>query len=412
MENSSSDRDWMANVAAVWVAVLIAMMGMSLVIPFLPLYLPELHVAPREVPLWAGWVGGVNFLFAAGFAPLWGTLADRFGRKPMAIRALIGLGVAVGLMGYVHDVHQLFGLRIIQGAFGGFVAEAIALVSVSVPRKHLGGALGFLQTAVVGGNFIGPLAGAELSRAFGYRATFRITGGALFLAMLLILFLVREAHTLPDAEDRKGVADNVRDLLRVPQLRWIIAVVLFSQSGMMLINPQITLFVKDLVHDAGHLKRWAGLVTAAPALSSFLMSPLWGRAGDRRGHAIMLSAALLAAALVVPWAALAGAVWKVAVIRLLMGAFTSALNPSTHSVVAHSVERSRTAGAFSLLSSAGMLGASLGPFASGPLASAFGIRPLFPITALLLLAASLCAARVVALPPAVVLQLPESASAE
>ena len=388
-----ADRSWIWNVAVVWLAVLIAIMGMSLVIPFLPLYLEELHVPPAEVRLWAGWVGGANFLCAAVAAPIWGTVADRFGRKPMAIRALVGLAVAVGLMGFVQNVQQLFALRLLQGAFGGFVAAAIALVGVSVPRERLGSALGFLQSAVVGGNLVGPLLGGELSHYFGYRNTFRITGGALLLAMVLIMVLVRERHTAPEADARKGVAANIRDLLSLPAMRWTLFVVLFSQSGMMLINPQITLFVRDLVGDSENVNRLAGLVTAAPALSSFLMAPLWGRAGDRKGHAGMLALALGCAALVAPWAGAVTLFWHLFLVRLCMGAFTSALNPSTHAIVAHSVEERRTAGAFSLLSSAQMLGACIGPFLSGPLAATYGARPLFPVTGALLLAAAACAWR-------------------
>ena len=90
----------MRTVAVVWLAVVIAMIGMSLVIPFLPLYLTELHVPPDQLKLWAGWIGGANFLVAALFAPIWGTLADRVGRKPMAIRALVGLAVATPTFAY------------------------------------------------------------------------------------------------------------------------------------------------------------------------------------------------------------------------------------------------------------------------------------------------------------------------
>jgi DHA1 family multidrug resistance protein-like MFS transporter len=91
------------------------------------------------------------------------------------------------------------------------------------------------------------------------------------------------------------------------------------------------------------------------------------------------------------------AAWHLFAIRLVMGAFTAAVNPSAHSAVAHCVEESRTAAAFSLLSSAQMLGACLGPFASGPIATVWGIRPLFPVTALLLFLAGLTALRVRAL---------------
>ena len=112
----------MWNVGVLWIAELIALMGMSLVMPFLPLYLAELGVADRQAKLWAGWVGGANFLCAALVAPVWGAIADRFGRKPMAVRALLGLAVSVWFMAEVTNVYQLFGLRMLQGAFGGFVA--------------------------------------------------------------------------------------------------------------------------------------------------------------------------------------------------------------------------------------------------------------------------------------------------
>ncbi len=391
------DRGWIWTVGIVWLAELIALMGMSLVMPFLPLYLRELRVPENQVHLWAGWVGGANFLCAALFAPLWGTVADRYGRKPMAIRALFGLALAVGLMGFAQNVYQLFALRMLQGALGGFVAAAIALVGTSVPRARMGSALGFLQTAVVAGNLVGPLIGGELSHQFGYRNTFRITGGALILAALLIIFFVRERHQPPSEEERKGVADNVRELLRIPQLKWTLLVVLLSQSGMMLINPQISLFVEEIVPGREDLNRIVGLVIAAPALTSFLMAPVWGKLGDRRGHALVLGVALIGAGLAAPPAAWVQAAWQLILIRLAMGAFTSAMNPSTHSVVAHSVEERRTAGAFSLLSSAQMLGACLGPFASGPLAVAVGVRPLFPITGFLLLAAGVAAFRVFSL---------------
>lgn len=391
------DRGWIWTVGIVWLAELIALMGMSLVMPFLPLYLRELRVPESQVHLWAGWVGGANFLCAALFAPLWGTVADRYGRKPMAIRALIGLAVAVGLMGFVQNVYQLFALRMLQGALGGFVSAAIALVGSSVPRERMGSALGFLQTAVVAGTLVGPLIGGELSHQFGYRSTFRITGGALILAALLIFFFVRERHQPPPKEERKGVADNVRELLRIPQLKWTLLVVLLSQSGMMLINPQISLFVEEIVPGREDLNRIVGLVIAAPALSSFMMAPIWGKLGDRRGHALVLGISLVGAGLAVPPAAWVHTAWHLILIRLAMGAFTSAMNPSTHSVVAHSVEERRTAGAFSLLSCAQMLGACLGPFISGPLAVVVGVRPLFPLTGVLLLAAGAAAFRVVSL---------------
>jgi DHA1 family multidrug resistance protein-like MFS transporter len=260
----------------------------------------------------------------------------------------------------------------------------------------MGSVLGFLQTSVVGGNLIGPLIGGELSQRYGYRATFTITAGALVVAGLLVILFVRERHAPPMAHERRSVSANVRELMQLPALRWMLVCVICGHSALMLINPQISLFVSDLAHDPAHLNRWVGLVVAAPAFSSFLAATWWGRAGDHRGHAGVLSMALAGAAICTLPATFANALWQLLAIRFCLGGFTAALTPSTHSVVAHSVPEHRTAGAFSLLSSAQMMGACLGPFASGPLAGSFGVRPLFPVTSLLLLIAAFAAFRAAA----------------
>ena len=380
---------WVFNLIVVWIAEFIAIVGMSLVIPFLPLYLSEdLGVSPRAAPMWAGIIGGANFIMAALVAPIWGGLADRHGRKPMAVRALLGLAIAVGLMGYAQNAYHLLGLRLLQGALGGFVAAAIALVGSSVPRDRLGGALGTLQTAVVSGHLIGPLFGGFLSDRYGFRPTFQITGGILIVATLLVVTLVREEFTPPPTEAKPGYYQSFRLLIGIPQLRQIFVVMALTQAGIMLLNPLFSLFVKELQVAAADLGKVAGLISAAPAITSVLAAPLWGRLGDQRGHARMLALALGIAALIYPWGYVATVWWHLFCLRLALGAFTAAISPSAHAIAAHSVEEHRTAGAFSVLSSAQMLGAAVGPFVGGPLASAIGIRSLFPVTAALLLAAA------------------------
>lgn len=390
-------RDWRLTVAVVWLSILIAIMGMSLVIPFLPLYLRDLGVPENRTRLWAGWVGGANFLCAGLVAPLWGSMADRYGRKAMTLRALFGLAVSVLLMGVARDVYQLFALRMLQGMFGGFVAAAIALVGSAVPREHVGASLGILQTATVAGHLVGPLLGGELSSLVGYRSTFQITGAALLSAALLVLLMVREPPMPADAATRRvPVGEAIREFWRIPVVRHCIIAVLLCQCALMLVNPQLALFLKQILDDGPNLNRAVGWVIAAPALSSLLAAALWGRLGDRRGHALAWSFALTGAAFVSFPTALVAGVWSLFFARFCLGFFTAAFNPLSHSAVAHAVPQERTAGAFSMLSSAQMLGACIGPFASGPLATVMGIRPLFPAAGVCLLFAALAARRAAA----------------
>src|SRR5262245_46735523 len=245
---------WVRTLWVVWFAELIAIMGMSLVIPFLPLYLAQdLRVPDSQARLWAGLIGGANFFCAAVIAPFWGSLADRRGRKPMALRALLGLALAVGLMALAQNPLQLFGLRLLQGAVGGFVAAAIALVGSAVPRERLGAALGFLQTAVVGGNLVGPFAGGFLSQRYGFRHTFWITSLALLFAAVLVWALVQEDHQ-PAAASESSYLGNFRLLAGIPAIRLLFGIIFLTQAGIMLLNTQFSLFVRELIGNAPNLR--------------------------------------------------------------------------------------------------------------------------------------------------------------
>src|SRR5919205_3083542 len=84
------------------------LIGFGLGLPFLPMYIQSLGVHERaEVALWSGVISGSAALSMAIMAPIWGVLSDRFGRKPMLVRSMIGGAVAIAAMGFVQDVWQL-----------------------------------------------------------------------------------------------------------------------------------------------------------------------------------------------------------------------------------------------------------------------------------------------------------------
>src|ERR1700674_2425107 len=92
----------------------ITLVGFGLGLPFLPMYVQALGVTERaEVAVWSGVLSGSAALTMAVVAPIWGVLSDRYGRKPMLIRALLGSAVLVGAMGFVDNVWQLEALRLL-----------------------------------------------------------------------------------------------------------------------------------------------------------------------------------------------------------------------------------------------------------------------------------------------------------
>ena len=125
---------WNVTLYAVWAGQLLALIGFSSRAPFLPFYLGDLGVT--DVAGQALWSGAINAAGAGAMAltaPIWGLLADRYGRKPMLLRGLFGGAVTVALMGFAIAPWQLLALRMLEGALTGTVAAATALVATSAP---------------------------------------------------------------------------------------------------------------------------------------------------------------------------------------------------------------------------------------------------------------------------------------
>jgi MFS transporter, DHA1 family, multidrug resistance protein len=123
---------WKRNFYTLWFAELFAIIGFHAVQPFLAYYVQEFDVESLdEALLWSGYMGS-----AAGFAmalssPIWGALADRFGRKSMVVRSMVGGGLTVLFMAYADTVVELLCARFLQGALAGTVTACITMVSTT-----------------------------------------------------------------------------------------------------------------------------------------------------------------------------------------------------------------------------------------------------------------------------------------
>jgi MFS family permease len=112
---------------------------------------------------------GATFFAAALVSPLWGRLADRYGRKLILIRASLGMAIVMSMMGLAQNVYQLVLLRALVGLVGGYASGAMVLVATKTPKSRSGWALGTLSTGVLAGNLIGPLLGGALPSLIGLR---------------------------------------------------------------------------------------------------------------------------------------------------------------------------------------------------------------------------------------------------
>src|SRR5216684_2365482 len=174
-------------------------MANSVLTPIMPLFLPELGVRTESgIDIWAGVLSGITSFVAAFASPLWGSLADRHGRKLMLWRSSLAIGLFTALMGIAGNVWQFFAFRALMGVFAGFSSAAIALVASQVPEERLGYSLGWLSTGQLVGSLIGPILGGLLADLTGsYRIPFYCTAAMICVTMALVWFAVHEEFTRP-----------------------------------------------------------------------------------------------------------------------------------------------------------------------------------------------------------------------
>lgn len=373
---------WKRTLVILWAANFIVMAGMSLVIPFLPLYIESLGIHQiASLERWTGWVFSAQFVTSFLFQPLWGTLADKHGRKVMLLRAGFGMGIMTACMGLVHTPWELLLLRLVNGVFTGFVSMAVSLLASVTPDEESGRALGILQTGNVAGSLIGPLIGGVLAESVGYRGVFFLTGGLLFMASVIVMLFVHENHVPKDV--KKGRIGRANWRLLRPLLPVFIAS-FTTQLGMMSIEPIVTVYAKTLWHGP-HISFIAGLVVAITGIANLIGSPLLGRLGDRVGQRRILIIALCMAAVAFLPQALAGGIAVLLVGRFLLGLFIGGMIPSLNVLVKKIAPIEIQATAFGYNSSSLFLGNLIGPLLGSSVAASYGIRSVFYVTMAILL---------------------------
>ena len=374
---------WRANLMVMSVAQFLAGVGFSIFFPFLPFYFRELGLeTDRQVLLWMGYVSIAFGVTMSISAPLWGLVADRYGRKLMVIRSMLAGAVVLGLMGLATSPWHIFILRIFQGMTTGTITASVTMVSSVTPVENLGLSLGILQTALLMGNVVGPLAGGILADLFGYRLSCGIAFVMLFAGAVFVIFGADERFVRPSGKRENGFR-TIQGILRTEGFIVILAVFFLVYVLNTLIIPILPLYIEEL---SGHSEKAAtitGVIIGMTGLFSGISAAYFGRLGDRFGHVRVLFLSLVAAGVISLPQALADRVWVLFVERCLLGLAIGGVMPSVNTLVSNIISRERVGSAYGLTSSVTCLGIGVGPFLGGSMAAAIGLRWPFAVLGLL-----------------------------
>jgi DHA1 family multidrug resistance protein-like MFS transporter len=338
--------------------------------PFMPLYVQELGVTePGRVALWSGVLAAVTPAVSGVLGPLFGRLADRFGRKLMLIRSLAAFTVIIALMGLVRSVEELFVARLVQGLFAGFTPMAMAVASVSAPRERVPAAIGLVQSAQLLSVAVGPAVGGYVASHLGIRYAFFATAGLCALALVGLVLLFREipaagAATAPATAARLPMRHAFR-YANFPLVLGLLLVGQFLDRGLALLIPL------QVAHMPGieAVAATSGVIMSVAAVAATLSANLAARLSRGVPAVRLLALGLLAGGPLCAAMGLAPGWPSLLVLRTLVALCLGGALTLAYALGAEIVPAEHRGAAFGWLALGVQVGTATSPLAMGALAS-------------------------------------------
>jgi MFS transporter, DHA1 family, multidrug resistance protein len=183
----------------------LVMVGFGIIIPVIPFYAEELGASPTQL----GLLMAVYSLMQLLFAPMWGRISDRIGRKPVMMLGILGLSLSFFLMALATELWMLFAARII----GGFLSAAnmptvTAYVADITSEEDRGKGMGIIGASIGLGFIFGPAIGGVFSQE-SLNVPFYLAGASSLLTFFLILFVLKESLS---PEQRSNQSNSKRSL--------------------------------------------------------------------------------------------------------------------------------------------------------------------------------------------------------
>lgn len=355
----SLKEDWERNLFFLALSQFIVMAGMNACVPFLPLYIRELGVSGESAErFWSGMVFAGPYFLSVIFVPIWGNLGDRYGRKLMIIRAILGLSLAMFLMGFARDVWQLFLLRVFQGATSGFIAANLGFTVANTPSDRKGYAVGFLQSSHSAGSIVGPLVGGFVSDLFGFRVVFFLVAMLSIISAILISAFVKEINKIHN-EHTEGVLKTFRQVASTPSLRYPMIMIILGQIGIFLTFPLMPFYLEYLGAPKGILSTLTGIVVGVAGVFNIVFAPIWGKWSDRKeiGNLIRKSSLILSLAMFLH--AVAFNYLLIIPLRVVVGICLAGLVPLLYTYLGKIVDPEKVGSIMGFASSANLFGSLL-----------------------------------------------------
>jgi MFS family permease len=360
--------------------VFIDLVGFGIVLPFLAYYVESFGARASTVGLLMSTYSLAQFVFA----PIWGRLSDRVGRRPILLLGLFGSVAGYTLFGLAGSLFMLFAGRAIMGVFGATIPTAQAAVAdVTTPENRARG-MGTIGAAIGLGFILGPALGGVLA-AMSAPAS-RVTGIAMFVrnpyafpslcaAALAATNLIAAVVILPESLQRSAAPQRVRasrftmlsEALGKPSLRALVTIFFLFMMGFTMMESTMTLFIEHRIDpgDAGLVRRIGLLFGFIGVVMAVLQGMLIGRLSRAFGEARLLKAGLAIAGIglvALPFAHSWDAVYACA---FALATGMGLTQPTNAALISRAAEADVQGGTLGVSQSAASLARVLGPVLAG-----------------------------------------------
>ncbi|HYH41542.1 MAG TPA: MFS transporter [Burkholderiales bacterium] len=375
---------WRRNLRVIPLSNLLASLGFNLAWPFLPLMVRGLGVE-KNLETWVGNMMLTFYVVSFVMNPIWGGIADHYGRKIMVLRATLGMGACMSLLAFAPSPLWFAFLIMFIGVFNGATAAGLTLLVANTPPRRLGRVLSLAQTGTLTGQTMGPAVGAVLAAVVDREhSLFWIAGGLLLFGGALVAAYVGEVKQLAPGPWRLQWLGPLRALLKVPKLGllylWSFVFAMLWSGNV----PIMSLYTLDLVAaqpgSAGTEAYWVGAVAFALGVSGLIAMPLWGRALDRYDPARVLALAAGAAALSHVPLLFIETPLQLALARAAFGLSAGAMQPAIIRLLKKHAPPGMDARAISYAASFQFMAMGVAPFVAGLVGPVLGLRAYFALT--------------------------------
>ncbi len=385
---------WRRNGRIIAAGNLLTNLGFSAAFAFLPLVVKGMN-SGEDLERWVGLIAFGYFFISCLFAPVWGVLADHFGRKSMVVRAGLGMGVSFLLTSTVDRPIFLLLMMMLAGLANGYVPAGLALIATNTPRSKAGSALAFSQSAAWMGNMLGPMTGAVLIGMLSEsRHLFMLAGLTTLTAGLLAFYWAREEPVGRVGPLRFNLRADISRLSKVPFLKVLYCMNLTFAFNVFGANAVVSLLALRLVEATPNYgTQGVAFWIAAPAVgftvASVVALPVWGRLLNKHDPARLLKWQLAGGFATSVFLPLVRTPLELTVGRVLFGIFIAGMTPTLVRMVRECAPTGMDGRALSYSTAIQQFGSAVAPLLAGVIAPLLGLRAFFVLASLLLLAALL-----------------------